>query len=693
LGTPLLLIGNILYLTVEPAVLQTWLGTGGSAFFRSVFESVGLAAFLLPIFYASYLVVVIQRFEEFRQALRSYDFHVLKFLSFAFLGMISAVLLGVLEAYYGLGKTLQAGLGGDVGRSLGFALFEMFGIYGSLSAITLFVLAVTILGGWVDVVGLCVAGVAGVSRLASSAWTDFQKKSVQAPRASAIKREHFSEFEEEELTREHTFSGVAKTSRVVNAPDRTHSEESFEREEPVKERKLRAVKVEEEASHEVSESEASEQKPARRKRKAKVEVVESVDVLEETLKVESEPVEKEYSVDLKAYTKRYANPSKNLVTKQSKIKTPSKKDLAEKAKVIEERLTSFGVNGKVTDIHPGIRLTMFEFLPDSGIKLSKISGLGSDLALLLGAPSIRILAPIPGKTTVGIEVPNEDTSILSFATGLDELAKVGKGMNLPIVIGQDVSNKMIVSDLSAMPHMLVSGTTGSGKSVFVNTLISSLLYSKSPKDLRMIMVDPKMIELTPYNEIPHLAVPVISDVEEAKDALVWAEKEMDKRYQIFSEMGARNLESFNEKIKKVSKKRVEGTLGRKIDWNWEHMPYLVIVIDELADLMITQGKEVEIPITRIAQKARAAGIHLVLCTQRPSADIVTGLIKTNFPTRISFKVSSNIDSRTILDQSGAEKLLGNGDMLYLPNGKSIQRLQGAFLSESDVNAVVASIKK
>jgi DNA segregation ATPase FtsK/SpoIIIE, S-DNA-T family len=225
----------------------------------------------------------------------------------------------------------------------------------------------------------------------------------------------------------------------------------------------------------------------------------------------------------------------------------------------------------------------------------------------------------------------------------------------------------------------------------MNSLISGLIFHKSPKELRFLMIDPKMIELSPYNGIPHLLKPVVTDVEEAKDLLLWAEAEMDRRYQIFSEMQAKNIISFNQSIKKSSKRSVEGRLGKKINWDFNEMPYIVIVIDELADLMLTQRNEVERPITRIAQKARAAGIHMVMATQRPSSDIVTGLIKTNFPTRVSFKVSSNVDSRTILDQPGAEKLLGNGDMLYMAQGKAIERLQGSYMSEDEVKKVVRSV--
>jgi S-DNA-T family DNA segregation ATPase FtsK/SpoIIIE len=288
---------------------------------------------------------------------------------------------------------------------------------------------------------------------------------------------------------------------------------------------------------------------------------------------------------------------------------------------------------------------------------------------------------------VGIEVPNSNPDPVSFRDLLETVLSKKKA-KLPIAMGENVYGQSVMADIASMPHILVSGTTGSGKSVFINTLICSLLFSKSPKHLRFIMIDPKMIELSPFNGIPHLLRPVITDVTEAKMVLKWAEKEMDRRYKVFAEMGARNLESFNKQIQNSTGKSLESKLGRKLDWKWETLPQIVVVIDELADLMITQGKEVEIPITRIAQKARAAGIHMVVATQRPSAEIVTGLIKTNFPTRVAFKVSSAIDSRTILDEAGAEKLLGLGDMLYKANGKSTERIQGSFIEEDEVRKIV-----
>ena len=413
-------------------------------------------------------------------------------------------------------------------------------------------------------------------------------------------------------------------------------------------------------------------------------------VKEEVIKEGQEkPDHQEEEVLIGSWTKRYKKVDVSLLEKPEKKKSLSETEIKKLCNTLKERLESFGIKGEVLKAHQGVTLTMFEFMLAAGVKLSKIQSLVDDLALVLGAKAIRVLTPIPGKTTVGIEVPNKEITTLRFSELVDSCMKK-KTMALPVPLGLDVYNKAHVNDLAKMPHLLVSGTTGSGKSVFMNSLISGLIFHKSPKQLRFLMIDPKMIELSPYNGIPHLLRPVITDVDEAKNLLLWAEKEMDKRYQMFAEMQSKSITSFNQAVKKGSKRALEGRLGRKINWNFEEMPYIVIVIDELADLMLTHRAEVERPITRIAQKARAAGIHMVMATQRPSSDIVTGLIKTNFPTRVSFKVSSAIDSRTILGQPGAEKLLGHGDMLFMAQGKAVERLQGSFMTEEEVKKVVRS---
>ncbi len=367
--------------------------------------------------------------------------------------------------------------------------------------------------------------------------------------------------------------------------------------------------------------------------------------------------------------------------------------LAEAAKQVEAKLADFNVQGKVKKIQPGPVVTTFEFLPAPGVKISKIEGLANDLAMALKAKSVRIVAPIPGKGVVGIEVPagNRQKVYLKEILASDEFQE-SRG-KLPIVLGKDIIGNPLATDLAAMPHVLVAGSTGSGKSVGINAIICSLVYRMKPKDLRMILVDPKILELSVYDDIPHLLLPVVTEPNKASLALKWAVAEMDRRYRLLASINVRNLSGFNQKIKKYAagdKAPPEGVAPDEL----EHLPYIVIILDELADLMMVAGKDVEQSIARLAQKARAAGIHLVVATQRPSTDVVTGLIKANFPTRISFMVTQWQDSKTILDRKGAENLLGRGDMLFLPPGSSaLRRVQGCFVSDDEVERVAGHLKK
>jgi S-DNA-T family DNA segregation ATPase FtsK/SpoIIIE len=332
-------------------------------------------------------------------------------------------------------------------------------------------------------------------------------------------------------------------------------------------------------------------------------------------------------------------------------------------------------------------VTTFEFKPAPGTKVSKISALGEDLARLLKAQSLRVLAPIPGKDTVGFEVPNTERSTIGFADLIDTPEFKSTKRKMPIAMGVDIFGKAVTEDLAEMPHLLVAGSTGSGKSVFMNTLIGSLIARHTPSTLRLIMIDPKMVEMAAYNALPHMACPVITDPQnEAKSVLDQLVQEMESRYERMRVVGARNIDGFNETVK--SKRKSEFL---EFEGKWAPMPFIVLIIDEMADMMMMLGKDAEQPIARLAQKARACGIHMVIATQRPSADVVTGLIKANFPTRVAFRVLSGIDSRTILDQSGAEGLLGKGDMLYLASGGT-HRLHGAYLPESEVHAMVKVAK-
>ncbi len=391
------------------------------------------------------------------------------------------------------------------------------------------------------------------------------------------------------------------------------------------------------------------------------------------------------------------------------------------ARLLEKKLKDYGIDGEVVEICPGPVITMYEYSPAPGVKISKISGLADDLTMALQAMSIRIVAPIPGKGVVGIEVPSRDREMVFLSEIFDCETFHHNKMKLPMALGKDIAGMPVVADLARAPHLLVAGATGMGKSVSINTMILSLLYTATPQDVRMIMVDPKMLEFSMYEGIPHLLLPVVTEPKKASLALKWAVNEMERRYQLLSDKGVRNIESYNKKLAAEAQEQeelnpvsddeiiedleealedgaAEGAIPFVVDdaepLEHSHLPYIVVIVDELADLMMVAGREVEEHIARLAQKARASGIHLILATQRPSVDVITGLIKANLPTRIAFKVSSKVDSRTILDANGAEALLGMGDMLYMPPGSSIvQRLHGSFVSDAEVQRVVDFLKK
>lgn len=354
------------------------------------------------------------------------------------------------------------------------------------------------------------------------------------------------------------------------------------------------------------------------------------------------------------------------------------------ARLLEKKLADFGVEGEVMEILPGPVITMYEFKPAPGIKISKVAGLSDDLALALRAPSIRIVAPIPGKAAIGIEIPNNKREIVYLKEVLASSEYRNSRHRLPVALGKDITGNPVIADLTRMPHLLVAGATGSGKSVSINTMINSILFKMGPEKVRFLMIDPKRIELSVYHDIPHLMYPVITNPKEATKVLRWAVDEMERRYMILSDRGYRNIETYNKGIVKVQKPKPRGE-QRGED---KPFPYIILVIDELADLMMASSREVEEAITRLAQMARAAGIHLIIATQRPSVDVITGIIKANFPARISFQVTSKVDSRTILDSIGAENLLGEGDMLFLPPGVAkIMRIHGAFVSEQEISRV------
>lgn len=365
------------------------------------------------------------------------------------------------------------------------------------------------------------------------------------------------------------------------------------------------------------------------------------------------------------------------------------------SRLLELKLRDFGVEAEVENVLPGPVVTRFEIQPAAGVKVSRITNLAKDLARSLAVISVRVVEVIPGKTVVGIEIPNEDRELirLSEVVASETYEKVNSP--LALALGKDISGQPIVADLAKMPHLLVAGTTGSGKSVGLNAMLLSMLFKATPEELRLIMIDPKMLELSVYDDIPHLLTPVVTDMKEAANSLRWSVAEMERRYRLMAAMGVRNIAGYNRKVKEAAKKGepLKDPLHQPTDDQPEgevlqELPFIVVVVDEFADMMMIVGKKVEELIARIAQKARAAGIHLILATQRPSVDVITGLIKANVPSRIAFQVSSKVDSRTILDQGGAEQLLGHGDMLFLPPGTSLpNRVHGAFVDDDEVHRV------
>ncbi|MDR6956875.1 S-DNA-T family DNA segregation ATPase FtsK/SpoIIIE [Pseudomonas brassicacearum] len=378
----------------------------------------------------------------------------------------------------------------------------------------------------------------------------------------------------------------------------------------------------------------------------------------------------------------------------------SPESLAAVGHLLEIKLKEFGVEVSVDSIHPGPVITRYEIQPAAGVKVSRIANLAKDLARSLAVTSVRVVEVIPGKTTVGIEIPNEDRQIVRFSEVLSTPEYDNHKSPVTLALGHDIGGKPVITDLAKMPHLLVAGTTGSGKSVGVNAMILSILFKSGPEDAKLIMIDPKMLELSIYEGIPHLLCPVVTDMKDAANALRWSVAEMERRYKLMAKMGVRNLSGFNAKVKEAEE---AGTPLSDPLYHRENihdeapllhkLPTIVVVVDEFADMMMIVGKKVEELIARIAQKARAAGIHLILATQRPSVDVITGLIKANIPTRMAFQVSSKIDSRTIIDQGGAEQLLGHGDMLYMPPGTSLPiRVHGAFVSDDEVHRVVEAWK-
>ena len=414
--------------------------------------------------------------------------------------------------------------------------------------------------------------------------------------------------------------------------------------------------------------------------------VKKVKMSAKDMEQEIQGVENSIASGEKKKKKKYKYPPLSLLKRGGKGGGESDSQLRQTARKLEETLQNFGVNVTVTNISCGPSVTRYEIQPEQGVKVSKIVGLTDDIKLNLAAADIRIEAPIPGKAAVGIEVPNKEQSTVMLRDLLETSEFQSAESKLSFAAGRDLGGRAVVADIAKMPHLLVAGATGSGKSVCMNTLIMSIIYKASPDEVKLIMVDPKVVELSVYNGIPHLMIPVVTDPKKAAGALNWAVAEMTRRYQLFADNQVRDIKGFNEKFE-------QGLIIEEEGKETQKMPQIVIIVDELADLMMVAPGEVEEAICRLAQLARAAGIHLVLATQRPSVNVITGLIKANMPSRIAFSVSSGVDSRTIIDMNGAEKLLGKGDMLFYPSGyQKPVRVQGAFVSDTEVQEVVKYLK-
>ena len=614
-----------------------------------ILNFLGLTAYLLPvmIFWVGYLVYRPDREQNGGRLL------LIRWSGFI-ATLISGATLLFMHLYFLRTKVdLPDSPGGIVGRELGEALVRQLGNSGStLLVLAIFMIGVTLLTGlsWLNVmtyIGKCALSVCGI----------FGRQVVEASERYRAEDAPPKPLE-------------SKKKRVV-ADDKAPQEKAVSRP------KLQIVKTE---TVTVSEDNTDRLKTIKRKKDLK-------------------PLD-----DLEPGAYLGALPTLNLLDKREiKVKRYSKLELEEISRQVETVLNDYGINVEVEAVHPGPVITRFELRLAAGVKVSRISGLSKDLARGLSVTSVRIVEIIEGKSVIGLEIPNQEREMVSLRDLLvsDEFEHAKS--RLSIAMGKDISGIPVVADLGKMPHALVAGTTGSGKSVAINTMILSLLYKSRPEDVRLIMIDPKMLELSVYEGIPHLLTPVVTDMKDAQNALRWAVAEMERRYKRMSRVGVRNLAGYNHAVCEAIAAgnpirdplfRPETPVAPEDYPTLDTLPSIVIVIDELADMMMVVGKKVEELIARLAQKARAAGIHLILATQRPSVDVLTGLIKANVPTRISFQVSSRIDSRTIIDQGGAETLLGNGDMLFLPSGTSIPiRAHGAFVDDHEVHRVVEFLKK
>ncbi|BEP29299.1 DNA translocase FtsK [Helicovermis profundi] len=589
---------------------------------------------------------------------------------------------GVITAFnYGVIGTSS----GSIGTLLSYALVGLFGKIGTYVVSLILLFIAIVIGTKISIVDIFNSQKKFATNVVTNANRQYKEKKAVSKEnikqnieeIKQKKTEKFSDFDSNNYVLD---KNIEKTSTSVSLPSNavnTSSEESM------------SIKInafdDEVKSNVVSEPSTASSINNNEMNKSgetqNVQVKTNKEIKKENSKISKKEVKKIENDLEKASHMEYENyiiPSVKMLSNSKVTGTSNKKEILDIARKLESILASFKVEAKVVQISKGPAITMFELQPSPGVKVSKIVNLSDDIALGLAAQQIRIIAPIPGKAAVGIEIPNKNTSLVTLKDVLDTKEFRDSKSKLSFALGKDISGNSIVSDLSKMPHLLIAGATGSGKSVCVNTLIASILFNARPDEVKLLMIDPKVVELNNYNGIPHLILPVVTDPKKASIALNWAVQEMTNRYNTFAETSVRDINSYNKKAEKN---------------DLEKMPKIVVIIDELADLMMVAPNQVEDAICRLAQMARAAGIHLIVATQRPSVDVITGLIKANIPSRIAFSVSSQIDSRTILDMGGAEKLLGKGDMLFSPVGLSKpMRVQGAFVSDEEVENLVAFVK-
>ncbi len=653
----LLTIALCIYLEISHFGIGGAVGDFSSQFLRGVF---GLIGYILPILVLVYLVLIMSN-KGNRSLYIKLSFGGVLALSLSILLQLILCKEQIGESIGVLYKDCKNG-GGILGGGIVNLLEPTVGLFGTyIIAILLILISLVVITG---------KSFVGAVKKES-------EKIYQTAKEEAIRRQEQNENQAELKRVDKVVSGVSfNTTLEKKAPDikeLTPKENETERLfEPEKAEDIvinRTALVAEEEDFEEVKRVGTEKKPKSTKESRENTEKEASQVQDEIKQQEIKP------------KKAYKFPPLYLLTKGRATKGDSDAHLLETAKKLEQTLQNFNVNVTVTNVSCGPAVTRYELQPEQGVKVSKIVGLADDIKLNLAASDIRIEAPIPGKAAVGIEVPNKENAAVMLRDLLESQEFKTHPSKIAFATGRDIGGKVVVADIAKMPHVLIAGATGSGKSVCINTLIMSILYKASPDEVKMIMIDPKVVELKVYNGIPHLLIPVVTDPKKAAGALNWAVTEMTRRYQLFAEYNVRDLKGYNEKVESVQSIELENKPDK--------LPQIVIIVDELADLMMVAPGEVEDAICRLAQLARACGIHLVLATQRPSVNVITGLIKANMPSRIAFAVSSGVDSRTIIDMNGAEKLLGKGDMLFYPAGyPKPARVQGTFVSDQEVQAVV-----